>query len=73
MNPVEEWLKYLMPHRTRLFFPSQKLLETPKVFAQDIYDRAFTIRKRKRANSDQLQHEFFRTLERKSLEEIRQK
>jgi hypothetical protein len=70
LTPLEEWLTYLMPHRTRLFFPPPQLLKDPTVLAQTIYDRAFTIRKRKRANSGQLQNDFFRTLERKSSEEI---
>lgn len=70
MNPAEEWLKYLMPHRTRLFFPPHKLLETPKVLAQAIHDRAYAKRKLKQPNPHQLQHEFFRTLEQKSLEEF---
>ena len=73
MNPWEEWLTYLMPHRTRLFFPPPQLLKDPKVLAQAIYDRAFTIRKRKRFNSNQLQTEFFRTLELKSSENIQSK
>ena len=73
LTPPEEWLTYLMPHRTRLFFPPPQLLKDPKVLAQAIYDRAFTIRKRKRANSNQLQTEFFRTLELKSSEEIQSK
>ncbi len=69
LTPPEEWLTYLMPHRTRLFFPSPKLLETPKVFAQAIYDRAYAKRERKRSNPHQLQLEFFRTLKLKSSHE----
>ncbi|MFX0183413.1 MAG: hypothetical protein ACFE95_10065 [Candidatus Hodarchaeota archaeon] len=70
LTPPEEWLTYLMLHRTRLFFPPPQLLKDPEVLAQTIYNRAFTIRKRKRVNLGQLQNDFFRTLERKSSEEI---
>ena len=73
LTPPEEWLTYLMPHRTRLFFPPQKLLETPKALAQTIFDRAYTKRKLKRPNPHQLQLEFFRTLERKSMEKFQPK
>ncbi len=49
LTPPEEWLTYLMPHRTRLFFPPPQLLQDPKNLAQTIYERAFTRLKRKQA------------------------
>jgi len=47
LTPPEEWLTYLMPHRTRLFFPPSQLLHDPETLAQTIYERAFTQLKRK--------------------------
>ncbi|MFX1285661.1 MAG: hypothetical protein ACFFB5_18620 [Promethearchaeota archaeon] len=47
LTPPEEWLTYLMPHRTRLFFPPPQLLHDPKGLAQAIYERTFTRLKRK--------------------------
>ncbi len=57
LTPPEEWLTYLMPQRTRLFFPPQELLESPKALAQAIHTRTYTKQTRKRSNSTQLQHE----------------
>ncbi len=73
LTPPEEWITYLMPHRTRLFFPPPKLLETPKALAQAIADRAYAKRKLKRPNSHQLQLEFFNNLDRKSMEKFQVK
>ena len=73
LTPPDEWLTYLMPHRTRLFFPPPKLLETPEVLAKAIFDRAYAKRKRKRPNPHQLQLEFFSNLERKSIEKFQAK
>ena len=70
LTPPEEWLTYLMPHRTRLYIPSQKLLESPEALAQTIYDRAHTIRKRKQINSRQLQHKFLNNLKQKTSQKI---
>ncbi|MHA2243718.1 MAG: hypothetical protein ACXADY_01985 [Candidatus Hodarchaeales archaeon] len=47
LTPPEEWLTYLMPHRTRLFFPTPQLLQDSGALAQAIYERAFTRLKRK--------------------------
>ncbi|MFX0174028.1 MAG: hypothetical protein ACFE9L_19255 [Candidatus Hodarchaeota archaeon] len=33
LTPPEEWLTYLMPHRTRLFFPPPQLFKDPTVLA----------------------------------------
>ncbi len=41
--PAEEWFTYLMLHRTRVFFPPEILRESPRVLAQTIHDRTFTI------------------------------
>ena len=49
LTPPEEWLTYLMPHRTRLVFPPPQLLQDPKTLAQTIYERAFTQLKQKQA------------------------
>jgi hypothetical protein len=46
LTPPEEWLTYLMPHRTRLFFPTPHLLQDSRALAQAIYERAFTRLKR---------------------------
>jgi hypothetical protein len=70
LTPPEKWLTYLMPHRTRLFFPPPQSLKDPTVLAQTIYERTFTRLKRRRANSGQLQNDFFRTLEQKFSDEI---
>ncbi|MFX1282536.1 MAG: hypothetical protein ACFFB5_02735 [Promethearchaeota archaeon] len=73
LTPTEEWLTYLMPHRIRLFFPPSKLLKTPEVLAQAIYDRAHAKRKRKRPKPHQLQLVYFNNLEQKSSENIQSK
>jgi hypothetical protein len=56
LTPPEEWLTYLMPHRTRLFFPPPQLLQDPKVLAQNIYNHAFTRLQRKKAKHLHSQH-----------------
>ncbi|MFW9906446.1 MAG: hypothetical protein ACFFFH_19180 [Candidatus Thorarchaeota archaeon] len=70
LTPLKEWLIYLMPHRTRLYLSSQKLLESPKALAQVINERAHLIRKRKQVNSHKLQHEFLNNLVMKTYQEI---
>lgn len=73
LTPPEEWITYLMPHRTRLFFTSPQSLKDAKVLAQNIYERAFTKQIRKqtvRSNSHQLQHEYIKTLARPNSNEI---
>ncbi|MHA2243774.1 MAG: hypothetical protein ACXADY_02275 [Candidatus Hodarchaeales archaeon] len=70
LTPPEEWLTYLMPHRTRFFFPPPQSLKDTKVLAQTIYERAFTRLKRKQAHSHQLQHESFKTLARPASDTI---
>ena len=65
LTPPEEWLTYLMPHRTRLFFPPPHLLKDPETLAQTIYKRAFTQLKRKQptnVNSHHLQRESVKEL-----------
>ncbi len=65
LTPPEEWLTYLMPHRTRLFFPPPQLLREPKVLAQNIYNHAFTRLKRKKIkqpNPHQLQDKTVKTV-----------
>lgn len=50
MLPREEWLDYLMPHRTRmLIIPQQKLIN-PEELAQSIYNYAHIKRKFKTKN-----------------------
>jgi hypothetical protein len=56
-----------MPHRTRVFFPPQKPGESPKALAQTIHDKAFTKQNRKKVYFRQEQHEIFRSLKPKSL------
>ena len=50
LMPPEEWIEYLMPHRTRLFFPPKTCLANPKVLAREIYNRAYAKRKFKTKN-----------------------
>ena len=57
LTPPEEWLTYLMPHRTRLFFPTPQLLQDPGSLAQAIYERAFTKLKQKQ-KSQLYSHQF---------------
>ncbi len=57
LTPPEEWLTYLMPQRTRLFFSPQELLESPKALAQAIHSRVYTKQTHKQSNSPLLQHE----------------
>lgn len=45
LMPPEEWIEYLMPHRTRLFLPPKTCLANPKALAHEIYKRAYTRRK----------------------------
>ena len=52
LTPPEEWLTYLMPHRTRLFFPTLQLIQDSKALAQTIYERTFTRLKQKQAKKD---------------------
>ena len=70
LTPPEEWLTYLMPQRTRLFFPPQELLESPKVLAQAIHSRAYTKQTRRQSNSTQLQRESRKIIPRSPSEEI---
>ncbi len=56
LTPPEEWLTYLMPHRTRLFFPPSQLLQDPETLAQTIYERAFTQLKRKQTTKINSHH-----------------
>jgi hypothetical protein len=56
LTPPEEWLTYLMPHRTRLFFPPPQLLKNPTNLAQTICKRAFTQLKRKQTNNVNSHH-----------------
>lgn len=65
LTPPEEWLTYLMPHRTRLFFPPPQLLHDPTVLAQTIYERTFTRLKRKQAGQLNPHH-----LQRNSIKNI---
>jgi hypothetical protein len=50
LTPPEEWLQYLMPHRTRLCITPRHLLEDPKRLAHSIYSRTYTKRKFKTRN-----------------------
>lgn len=50
LMPSEEWLDYLMPHRTRLCILSTDLIDNPKKLGQQIYQRAHTKRKYKMKN-----------------------
>ena len=50
LMPPEEWLEYLMPHRTRMYFPPKTYLGNPKVLVREIYKRAYTKRKFKTRN-----------------------
>ncbi len=50
LTPPEEWLKYLMPHRTRLCITPRHLLEDPKSLAHSIYSQTYTKRKFKTLN-----------------------
>ncbi len=70
LTPPEEWLTYLMPQRTRLFFPPQELLESPKALAQAIHSRAYIKQTRKHSNSSQLQHESREIITRSPSDEI---
>ncbi len=49
-TPPEEWLQYLMPHRTRLCITPHHLLEDPKSLAHSIYSRTYSKRKFKTQN-----------------------
>ena len=66
LTPPEEWLTYLLPHRTRLFFPPKQVVESQKALAQAIYQRARAKRKRIRGSSQQLQQALLRTLGQKT-------
>ncbi len=70
LTPPEEWLTYLMPQRTRLFFPPPKLLKSPEGLAQAIHNRAHTRQTRKQANSTQSQHESQKIITRNPSDEI---
>jgi len=50
LTPSEEWLQYLMPHRTRLCITPRHLLEDPIGLAHSIYSRTYTKRKLKTRN-----------------------
>jgi hypothetical protein len=45
LMPPEEWIEYLMPHRTRLFLLPKTCLAKPKELAHEIYKRAYMKRK----------------------------
>ena len=70
LTPPEEWLTYLMPHRTRLFFPPPELLKRPEVLAQTIHECAFTRLKRNQSNSHQSQYDSFKNLASPASDEI---
>lgn len=57
LTPPEEWLQYLMPHRTRLCITPRYLLEDPKSLAHSIYSRTYTKRKFKAPNKPFILHE----------------
>ncbi len=50
LTPPEEWLQYLMPHRTRLCLTSPSLLDDTEELARSIYNRAYLKRKFKTPN-----------------------
>ncbi|MFW9906838.1 MAG: hypothetical protein ACFFFH_21215 [Candidatus Thorarchaeota archaeon] len=58
LTPPEEWLTYLLPHHTSLFFPPPQLLQAPEVLPHNIYNHSFTRfqRKNKQLYSHQLQY-----------------
>ena len=50
MTSSEEWLEYLMPHRTRLCIASPHLIDNPEELTSHIYQRVHTKRKYKTKN-----------------------
>ncbi len=48
--PYEEWIDYLMPHRTRTYIAQQSRVDNPEEFARSIYHLVHTKRKFKAKN-----------------------
>ncbi len=65
LTPPEKWLTYLMPHRTRLYFPPPQLLQDSKALAQTIYEHTWTRLKRKQARQPNPHH-----LQRNSIKNV---
>ena len=52
-TPSEEWLDYLMPHRTRLYITSRNKVKRPKNLAREVYRRVYAKWKFKTCNLHQ--------------------